>query len=179
MELNGIDPVTDYDFAAYPVFGFPRENVVDRTSPVWGFTLEIGTLSNDAGVPLMEIVLAKNIHHTHYMDYGPAAWEYMSQFSRDTTTNQTIYQPTGQPTDEPTDAPTDEPTDQPTDEPTDAPSSPPPPSSSGSASAGTAATGTLPFTGSNAPALIAIALLATVLGVSMTAARRRAGSDTI
>ncbi|WP_137844017.1 cadherin-like beta sandwich domain-containing protein [Microbacterium sp. 2FI] len=90
MRLNEISPPTTFDFAQYGIFGFPVEQPRDYVTR-WDFLITAGTLSDDTGVPMMQIATGRNLDHTHYMDYAPIAWDYMSRFSRDTTTNEIRY----------------------------------------------------------------------------------------
>ncbi|MDR3202884.1 MAG: Ig-like domain repeat protein, partial [Bifidobacteriaceae bacterium] len=91
LRLNNIPPITSYDFAAHPIFGFASDPHKDYTSEAWGFTVSTGTLSNALGTPLAEFALGENLDHTHYMDLGPIAWEYLRQFSRDPATKAISY----------------------------------------------------------------------------------------
>lgn len=90
MALNEITPPSSFDFATHGIFGFPVEEPLDYVTR-WDFTITAGTLSDPDGVPMMQIATGRNLDHTHYMDYAPIAWEYMSQFTRDTTTKEIVY----------------------------------------------------------------------------------------
>lgn len=95
MALNEVAPPTSFDFSAHGIFGFPIDEPKDYVTR-WGFTVSAGTLSDPDGVPLMEIATGQNLDHTHYMDYAPIAWDYMSQFQRKVGTGEVIYEPSSE-----------------------------------------------------------------------------------
>lgn len=92
MNVNEITPPGGYDFTAHGIFGFPTEAPLDYVTR-WDFVITAGTLSDEAGVPMMQIATGQNLDHTHYMDYAPIAWDYMKQFTRQVGTGNVTYQP--------------------------------------------------------------------------------------
>jgi hypothetical protein len=80
-------PWTTNDFVQYPLYGFPIPEQHDVATK-WGFPVTIGTMRNAYGIPLMELAIGQGMEHTHYMAFGPLAWEFMSKYSRDPVTKQ-------------------------------------------------------------------------------------------
>ena len=80
------------NFSKYPYWGFEIHDQI-RLLPQYGIALWQGYLYDEAGVPMLSLMHSEEMTHTHYMGYAPYAWSYISQFSRNTETLESVYTP--------------------------------------------------------------------------------------
>jgi hypothetical protein len=78
------------DYTRYPYWGFPIEDEV-RHSTATGFAIWQGYKYDANGIPLVSFAHTEGTTHTHYPEYAPILWDWLSRFSRDTVTNRVVY----------------------------------------------------------------------------------------
>jgi pimeloyl-ACP methyl ester carboxylesterase len=91
--LNEIAPYTGaLDYTKHPYWGFSIEDEV-RYNPPTGFAIWQGFKYDADSVPLVSFAHTERLTHTHYPEYAPILWSWLSRFSRDTNTHKVVYSP--------------------------------------------------------------------------------------
>ena len=88
--FNGIDPVEEFDYEAYPVIGRPFDSFELKTvNGEWrnGEWL----INNKAGVPMMGLNVTEYLQHSLWPGYGDIVYGFVKHYRRDRETGEIVY----------------------------------------------------------------------------------------
>ncbi len=88
---NGIEQ-TEYDFETYPIVGFEADEFVQDTVND-EFEKLTWYLNNDEGEPRVAFTYVKGMIHALYPEYAFMLWDFVSDYSRDLSTGEIVYNP--------------------------------------------------------------------------------------
>ncbi|MBR2747986.1 MAG: hypothetical protein IKD95_06535, partial [Bacteroidales bacterium] len=91
--MNGMEVVSEMDFARYPVFGQAlRDRETVQTNKGDGIIMETGQLYK-GDVPLIKLVAVMEYGHWNFMPAARVMWDFFKHYSRDPETGRLVYTP--------------------------------------------------------------------------------------
>jgi len=91
-ELNGINPLPEPDYDAYPICGF-KSDIYTASKLNDDYVVHSWFINNDEGVPMVGATYIESIVHCLYPQHANMIWDFFEHYSRDLETGEIIYNP--------------------------------------------------------------------------------------
>lgn len=91
-ELNGINPLPEPDYDAYPICGF-KSDIYTASKLNDDYVVHSWFINNDEGVPMVGATFIESIVHCLYPQHANMIWDFFEHYSRDLNTGAIVYNP--------------------------------------------------------------------------------------
>ncbi len=92
MVLDGMEPLPEADYDAYPIAGFDAD-IYTRTTINDDYVKHSWYKTDDNGVPMVGATYIESIVHCLYPQHANIIWDFFKHYSRDLTTGEIVYDP--------------------------------------------------------------------------------------
>ena len=92
LNLNGMEPLPEPDYDAYPIAGFDAD-IYTKTTLNDDYVQHSWYILNDKGVPMVGTTYIECIIHCLYPQHANMIWDFFKHYSRDLSTGEIVYNP--------------------------------------------------------------------------------------